>query len=324
MMSVQVVNYEIFSQPDDVNDVVEDNQKGEEAPKIEGKEAAADSEEARLEAKTTHHRDPIDHSGLHKETVLEPSGEQSGPEEEGKNEDDEAVANKGTENQLAEEQPEPQPTTEAEEDAAEHVQKDTGLKRNGEKPGPKEEGPGDSSSSERGDKNPSSSSSESDSATTTASESTSASEEERRKRKKRKKRKKKLQRGKDEDEEALADKGTVGELVEEQPEPEAEADLTEPEQKEPELERKAKDALPAEKSKSESGEAVDHEAEPVPKIATTIKKSKMTIYLSCNNVTSLKTFCEVKLQVCVSAKYSMIGTGVRVKCVLQLLVMFAT
>ena len=43
--------------------------------------------------------------------------------------------------------------------------------------------------------------------------------------------------------------------------------------------------------------------EVTPKIETAMKKSTMTIYLSCSNVSSLKTFCEVKLQVCVSAHY---------------------
>ena len=54
----------------------------------------------------------------------------------------------------------------------------------------------------------------------------------------------------------------------------------------------------AEETMLESNEAV-----PVPIMTTTTKISKMTFYLSCTNVTSLKTFCEVKLQVCVSAQY---------------------
>ena len=53
-------------------------------------------------------------------------------------------------------------------------------------------------------------------------------------------------------------------------------------------------------------EETDEETEASMPIA--MDKSKMTIYLSCNNVSSTKTFCEVKLQVCVSAKYNMIGT----------------
>ena len=47
----------------------------------------------------------------------------------------------------------------------------------------------------------------------------------------------------------------------------------------------------------------EHETTAVPEIATATKTSKATLYLSCSNVISLKTFCEVKLQVCVSANY---------------------
>ena len=52
--------------------------------------------------------------------------------------------------------------------------------------------------------------------------------------------------------------------------------------------------------KIEPGAKTEHGAKAVPEIATATKTSK-TIYLSCSNVISLKTFCEVKLQVCVSA-----------------------
>ena len=54
--------------------------------------------------------------------------------------------------------------------------------------------------------------------------------------------------------------------------------------------------MEAEETMLESNEAV-----PVPIIATATKISKTTIYLSCTNVNSLQTFCEVKLQVCLSA-----------------------
>lgn len=41
-------------------------------------------------------------------------------------------------------------------------------------------------------------------------------------------------------------------------------------------------------------------------VASAIKVSNMTIYLSCSNVNSLQTFCEVKLKVCVSVHYEVV------------------
>ena len=69
------------------------------------------------------------------------------------------------------------------------------------------------------------------------------------------------------------------------------------------------ESKPQEEGKNEGGETgaretelepeIERGAESAPKITTTMDKSKMTIYLSCNNVTALKTFCEVTLVVCV-------------------------
>ena len=88
---------------------------------------------------------------------------------------------------------------------------------------------------------------------------------------------------------------------------------------------------PQEKDKSESGETEaedtmleSDEAMAVAVVATAMKTSKMTLYLSCSNVISPKTFCEVKLQVCLSAHYKTDVKMFRVKCVLQLLLNIVT
>ena len=54
------------------------------------------------------------------------------------------------------------------------------------------------------------------------------------------------------------------------------------------------------------------------KMATATNKSNMTVYLSCSNVRSAKTYCEVKLKVCVPVHYEMVVIWriVRITCVL--------
>ena len=42
------------------------------------------------------------------------------------------------------------------------------------------------------------------------------------------------------------------------------------------------------------------------KMATTMSKSNMAVYLSCTNVRLVKTYCEVKLKVCVPLHYEVV------------------
>lgn len=58
--------------------------------------------------------------------------------------------------------------------------------------------------------------------------------------------------------------------------------------------------------------------------STAMNKSNMTIYLSCKNVISTKTFCEVKVQVCVSVYCRKAGEGECVTCAVGLLLKIVT
>jgi len=286
-MSVQVVRYEVVSQASKVSNALKDNPKAaEEGDVIVREEAAAESEEAKLESEPERHTEPKVDSDLDKETVVEASTEEAAHAGVGQNKQEvdqlgeESIAEltRGSAQDATEleQKQSDKEETDVESDKEEVANNADEIVAGG---GTEEDEAGDIPLTEPAN---------------VVSENALQPEQNKREQKV-------FEREPDKGEETLASKGMEAGRVQEESLPESLPEVGEvstgPERRGSELESSRNDFGPEE-------EVTSKNSEPVPVMTTTTKISRTTIYLSCTNVvTSLKTFCEVKLQVCVSAQY---------------------